>query len=393
MYGLIGTEDSRRLLREFIQDAVTQKIGHFEPDTFVKLCQQISNLAIEILFLDFRCTSDDAIIKGARMIRFHRSNTRIVVIAPNREPGDPCISALVSLGVYDIIAYPEDTADETEVADEIRRLLHSPPNYANAARWHFQLDEPNIQEKTEKKRLIQPPTPPRLEEFLLDPPPIRPKVVERLVGTATIAVTGVTRRTGSTHLAISLSTYLSRRNYEVACVELSEYPVFQFFQEEEPARIEAGFHREADFYPRADERLMHSIFSRRYQFIVLDLGQVISESRTHAVQSELGRASVMFLTMGPSEWDFNFLIQTLDTFHNLGLGHSWNVVVNFADPDTFREIEQAFTPAEREKLRVRFFRNPIQANPFQVHADQERLFENCLATLIPKKDKRRFRLF
>lgn len=396
MYCLFGTEDSRILLRGIHQEKiVSEKIGYFDSDTFLKICQQIANLGIDTLFLDMRCANDDAIIKGVRIIRFHRSNTRIVLIAPNREPGDPTISTLVSLGVYDIVSFDEEAVNEENVSEEIKNLLQRPPNYADAARWHFQMEEPVFQQRParERKKRVQPPAPPMLEEFEVELPQTKPKIIERLVGTATIAVAGVTRRTGSTHLAVSLSTYLSRRNYEVACVELSEYPVFQFFQEDKPARIEAGFHREADFYPRADERLMHSVFSRRYQFIVLDLGHVTSESRTHAVQSELGRASVVFLTMGPSEWDFNFLIQTLDTFHSLGLDHSWNVVVNFADPDTFREIEQAFTPAEREKLRVRFFRNPIQANPFQVHADQETIFEDCLATLIPKKDKRRFRLF
>ena len=394
MYCLFGTEDSRILLRGIHQEKiVSEKIGYFDSDTFLKICQQIANLGIDTLFLDMRCANDDAIIKGVRIIRFHRSNTRIVLIAPNREPGDPTISTLVSLGVYDIVSFDEEAVNEENVSEEIKNLLQRPPNYADAARWHFQMEEPVYQQRParERNKRVQPPAPPLLEEFEVELPQTKPKIIERLVGTATIAVAGVTRRTGSTHLAVSLSTYLSRRKYDVAAVEISDYPVLELLREDKPAKIDCGFNREADFYPQGDDRLIHSVLSHSYQFVVLDLGHVTAES--HSALPELGRSSVVFLTMGPSEWDFRFMVQTLDTFHHLGFGHQWNVIVNFADPETFRDIEQAFSPAEREKLKVRFFRNPVQSDPFRLHAEQESIFEECLSAIIPKKDRRRFKLF
>lgn len=397
MYCYIGTNETRVFLDGVGQEKfVSEKIGHFDSDAFIKLCQQMANLSVDVLFLDMRCADDEAIVKGVRMLRFHRSNTRIVCIAPNREPGDSTISYLVSLGVYDIVAFDEETDTADSVCEMIENILLRPPNYADAARWHFQLEVPTVQTKTEKEKVkrVPPPAPPMLDDFEIELPlTTKPKIIERILGTATIAVGGVTRRTGSTQLAISLATYLSRKNYETACVELSEYPVFHYIHEEAPARLEKGFRRGSDFYPTVDDRLLNAIFSQRYQFVVMDLGDVVNESRYHIVQSELARASVVFLTMGPSEWDFNHMIRTLDSLHAKGFAHQWNVIVNFADPETFREIEQVFTSSERERLRVQFFRNPIQANPFQVHADQEAIYEECLATVIPKREKRRFRLF
>jgi len=360
-------------------------------------------------------------------IREDFSETSIIFLS-DEMPGHPLLAELVSMGIYNIFAKSTEQKNTLDIKLLVRcidtPLLYSDAvkyrNYNREIPWRKFVngaqaitvnvtnqgnpkenntpkisDQKNNQDEKKNnsiKHNVIDIDPFELEAFDIVPPqPTPTRVVERLVGKASIAVTGVTRRTGCTHLAISLATYLSRKKYEVASIECSDYPVYKYFTMEKPSRINGGFNREADFYPKSEGNLIQSIMSSHYQFIVLDLGQVANDSSS--AHMELGRASSVFITMGPSEWDFHYLVHTLDMYHSLGLGHNWNVVVNYADIDTFRQIENAFTRSERDKLRIRFFRNPIQSDPFKLHPEQELFFEDSLSTIIPRREKRRFRLF
>lgn len=388
MIGFIGSERSSSVLSRIRDSVVSAKVGNFDGQTFLALCQQFSSLNIQILFLDVGCSDDDAIFKGVRIIRVHRDSTRIVAITSGRQPGDPLMSSLVSLGVYDILNL-DDFSGSDELSEELNNILLRQPKYSNAARWHFSIDESSFT-KEETRRVQNQhqhhhPVPPILDDLLVEPPPPRAaQVIERLIGTATIAVAGVTRRTGATHLSISLSSFLSSRNLDVACLEMNDHPVFRFIAESDPAKINKGFRRGADFYPMVDDSLMDSVFSYRYQVVVLDLGEVV-QSRL----SEIGRANAVFLTMGSSEWDFQHLIRTLDVLHESGFGHDFCVVVNFADPETFREIEQSLNKKDRERLRIRFFRNPLSADPFHVSDELRTVFEEFLP-FLPKRNRFKF---
>lgn len=87
----------------------------------------------DILLIDTDAGPPAALVQGMRHYRTARARVRVILLAPGREPGDPLVSALVALGVYDIVT-PAGSGDlEPALASA---LGSSPATYADAARWH-----------------------------------------------------------------------------------------------------------------------------------------------------------------------------------------------------------------------------------------------------------------
>ena len=99
LYGLIVSPGNVQEVKEAIKGSEVwfEKIGIFNPDTFVQHCQRLVNM--QALIIDATCIDDSSLIKGIRQFRLKRGATRIVLIAPGREPGDVTISTLLKLQV------------------------------------------------------------------------------------------------------------------------------------------------------------------------------------------------------------------------------------------------------------------------------------------------------
>ncbi|EGD50085.1 hypothetical protein TheetDRAFT_3107 [Thermoanaerobacter ethanolicus JW 200] len=61
-----------------------------------------SRVSADVLIIDLDVFSGKEIISALQGFRIARPNTRIIVIAPERKPGDEIISSVVGLGIYDI---------------------------------------------------------------------------------------------------------------------------------------------------------------------------------------------------------------------------------------------------------------------------------------------------
>lgn len=384
MIGIVVSEKIKTKIEPLVNETVTVlKEGSFGEEEILQILKNLANTELDLLILDLDCAPQQAWIKGLRLFRFARSQTRIIALAPARKPGDPTLSALVSLGVYDLLA-PED---DENILPALAKAIKQPANYADAARWHFSLNvETETEEKPKKKEKRRHEPLAEDLDFEAHLTPSAEPALPRLIGTATIAVAGVTRRCGSTLLAASVATFLSRRTgAATACVEMNQFPVFETFQENEGTVLGKGFKKEkVDYFPKTNPALLKSIYSQDYRFLVFDFGQVTDEEQLN----ELGRAQIVLLAMGSSEWDFCALLRMLDGLHGLRFAQTWNVFVNFSDHKTFEHLERAFTRNEREKLRIRFYHNPISPVVANVHPDQEKHFEELFKEFLIQKKKK-----
>lgn len=155
MYGIIANQyadDIKDVLEG--KHILFERTGSFKPEEFHQICTAAAGVAIDVLIVDITCCSSDFdIVKGLRKYRVARSS-RVVLIAPGRQPGDSTISALVGAGVYDIVspALPvaedeDEEPDELDIRPYLSQQLSMSYHLGNAARWHLFDEEPELPER------------------------------------------------------------------------------------------------------------------------------------------------------------------------------------------------------------------------------------------------------
>lgn len=129
-----------------------ERVGEFRTDEFLEFCKGASQISLRYFIVDVACTTKEALIRGVRIFRL-RSNARIIVLASGRKPGDPVISTLVNLGVWDILTPEMDQEEESgaEVSEAIQRQMKLFYNYGNASRWHYLNDDSIFREEKQAK--------------------------------------------------------------------------------------------------------------------------------------------------------------------------------------------------------------------------------------------------
>lgn len=367
-----------------------EKSGVFDPDDFIQHCQAAANLTLDVFIIDLDSSSDDAVVKGIRRFRL-KNNARILLIAPGRVPGDPTISQLVNLGVWDIIA-PELPTDEDEdenykarsilIAELIQKQLAMKYVYGNAARW-------DVAYETEQK-----------EQKSYD---IKEKVIyqenvifqDRIVGTVVIGVGGVGRRTGTTHSTIQLSLFLQKQGYKVACVELLDSSIhFPAFYTLHP---EAGTNKSfsikgIDFYPNADlDKYIH-VISSQYEYVIVDFGHIFINSKNTMIPyaNEFLRSHMQIITATPALWDVSNILNTIDTLRQIPFSRDLYFIVNLTDDRTFKEFSKMFSKNEKASLRLSFSQTSFTPDPFQLSENNQIVLQKLLSPLMPNREKRRF---
>lgn len=117
---------------------VTHTVGHVstrERDAQAILTElaAVAQMPADVLLLDVDAGPAEPLLQGLRQYRTSRPQVRVIALAPSRKPGDQLVSALVSLGVYDVLA----PGAPGELGREIEKALSGlPATYAEAARWH-----------------------------------------------------------------------------------------------------------------------------------------------------------------------------------------------------------------------------------------------------------------
>jgi len=356
-------------LYEQVRKAINDNI-HFESTLDAKeSLKKAARVSSSVLILDADTGSAAEIVSGIKKYRVARPETRIILLAPGREPGDQLIASLVAKGVYDIIApaLPEpDKGRELDLTAELKRVLDGrSATYADAARWDIGGDEDD--HKRENEIIYR----------------------EKLIGTGYVVVTGAGRGAGSTTMAIAIAEYLAARRYKTALVEMNRYPVLW--------RVAEKFHQNIDLFMQAEEfcvcqeKLENLLFRVEglYSYVVVDLGSSYEPAvgdmnepscsvvKWHEYLHEMGRASVPVLVLGSALWQW---VDFLPLHTNRKIESHWHLV----------------TPNKEAVKELKMYNNvhagPTILNPFASNEETAIFLDKMLASIMPKTTKKKSRL-
>jgi len=158
-------------------------VGVHDDNEIRDVFRAASRVPAKTLVMDVAAASGDALVRAVHAFRIARPDCKIVVLAGGRETGDETISALVSLGVYNIC----DGDAEEGLVEAFKGCLHKDASYAAASRWHrgFRDEAPQLTKQT--------------------------VIIERRpLGTVTLAVAGLAPGVGCTHTALMMGAFLAK---------------------------------------------------------------------------------------------------------------------------------------------------------------------------------------
>lgn len=249
----------------------------------------LSQLTPDVLIVAADAGPADALITGLRQYRIRRPEVRIILLAPGRTPGDPLISTLVGLSIYDVLS------DEGEaLADSLRTALASPPaTYAQAARWHTLATTVSSAAPSSEREILRVMT-----------PTARP---------LWIAVCGITPASGATTLAWAIARELALQGLSTTCfVALNHQHLAAATAVTEPG-LPLVFHPSPPDLSGAERLSAVLAVPDGVQVVVLDLGP-LTDAMTRDNQLLL-MADHLVISWPLSPLRFAVALQTLQRAH------------------------------------------------------------------------------
>lgn len=162
MYSVIASHKYIEQIRHAIgkDNIIFEKEGPFSD--IGKVFIEASRIYSNTMVFDIDTANEDytRLLDALKNYRVSRPETRIILIAPGRTPGDKVIASLVKLGIYDIIAPEilENQDDDIEkvssplILPYIVETISKPSNYSDAARWDTEgYEETGSKAKTRTK--------------------------------------------------------------------------------------------------------------------------------------------------------------------------------------------------------------------------------------------------
>lgn len=425
MIGILAIPERLKDMRDAVDESDIHyiKIGPFSPDEFLQNCQAVSAIDLKILIVDIEGTDGVSIVKGLRIFRAQR-NTRIILIAPGRKPGDSTIAALLPLQIWDIVAPDVQNDDESEEEgneDEreyrtkesfltflISQQIRTASSYGNVARWDVEVKQEttttkqkpakqHADPKTEKQQTIDQSLINFIEDIQLPPERVREVHIyrDRPLGSIVIGIAGATRRSGATYGAIQAAAWLAKVKKRVALVELQgeAESSLSLYQSGTSSQIENGFILEGiSIYPDAKMEQLAKVFMDEFDFIVIDFGWLFDSKKRDQVNQEylreFARAYIHIITMGSSVQDEEEALLALDYLLTLKWKQKVNFLVNFSTNDAFERISALFGKRQLRDLNVAFHQNDLMTDPFIPESES---LQAILEAFVKKK--KGFKLF
>lgn len=369
IYALI----SARNMQEF--ESFTTEYGppscHIKEGDLREALNQAARLQLEFLVLDI----DFSRVSAAELhqYRLQRPTTRIILLAPEREPGDLLISKLVGLGIYDIVS------GSGLLGDELRQTIQYPANYTQAARW-LQFNHDWV---IQSKKNGYDPEKKDMEREVI--------VQQRPLGLTTIAVAGAGSGTGTSHLCLMLASYLGQQNTKVA---IAEWPTGNSTSEKsqylglvglgaicQPSCLNGVTLQIASmdgFDIFLDARSFRSIdyvfpwaAHNSYDYLILDMGELAAEK-----VKEMDRAALAILVTHASPYRFGRFspIASRDSEICAPNISKWKIALNLAGEKEIQYFQQAFAQSIGKTYAIPYLKNPM---------DQADLIEDILQPVLP----------
>lgn len=290
MFVLASKENVKEIVRVLkgkdYDDAIVNVIE--EKQESIKAVEEASRVPTKTLILDADIGRD----LGTAVLRYRlkRPETRIVIYAKDRKPGDSEVATIVQVGVYDIAV---DINDLEKIIDS------DPYGIDRAVKWLDPSFSPELETLHESKRGKT-----VIKEKEVIKEVVKEVIVEKKVllslRPVLIAVAGTAPGVGTTATALTLASFLASKKYKTVYIELGEPSIEDIAGmevNEGPKRFRPYF----DVSRKEDYKELER--SRKYQYIVLDLGTINPEELVEA--------------------DVDLFLAVLPCFHRLERANSW----------------------------------------------------------------------
>ena len=294
-----------------------------------KFSAEIDKIIIDIYALD---DAEEDIVEAINSYRILYDESRIIIIAPNRVPGDKMLAELFGLGIQNIIA----TTDYLEMKKELTvSLSEKGKSYKDALVFK---DIKNTVAVVEEKK----------------------KAVIRVQ----IGLAGTQRRIGTTHTTIQLASYLRSKGYLVAVCERNLSGDFERLRDGQGAKMQEQQYfviDGIDFYPGCKEKeAMKPVLEKSYNFILCDFGEL---DITSTQMRDYCRSHVRILVAGTKPWEFGFVSELISQIPDDVL-EKVHICFNFAYPDYEKPLKREMKLSNGDQLNVHFLE--YQAEPFLI---------------------------
>lgn len=310
-----------------------------------KFNKDVSVLIVDISALD---DADEDIVDAINSYRMLYDEARIIIIAPNRAPGDKMLAELFGLGIQNIVA----TTDYLQMKTELILCLSTKgKSYKDALVFKDVKDTVAIVEEKQKAVI-------RVQ----------------------IAIAGTQKRIGSTHTAITFAAYLRSKGYIVALCERNESGDFE--------RIREGFGMRMvdqtyfvvdgiDFYPNCKvKESMKPILEKSYNFIICDFGELNISSLQ---MRDFCRCHIRVLVAGTKSWEFGNVMGIVSQIPDEVM-EKINICYNLAYKDYQKALKREMKMSNGDALNVYFLE--YGAEPFLTAKEKNPIADEILSEYL-----------
>lgn len=329
--------------------------SHFLLNKYVKGNLTKFSIDMDVFLIDLSALddSDEDILSALKTIRTIYEDTRIIIFAATRIPGDQLLANIFALGIVNIIA----TSDYWALKQELKICLgEKGKSFKDAL--VFKDVKDNI-EIVGKERL---------------------KIVNRVL----IGIVGSEPRIGVTHNAIILAGYLKKIGFLVALVERNQSGDF------ERIRIGHGeklFSEEyftiygVDYYPAVNKEKIKEILDKNYNFIICDYGYI-----EQAEEAEFLKCHEKLILAGSKTWELHYLNKILKEYP-IEILQQFHFCFNLIHDDYKKQLQQAMKYPDGQLMEINFLGyNP---EPFNMGCfpAAEKILEDYLLQPVKQQKK------
>lgn len=196
------------------------------------------------------------------------------------------------------------------------------------------------------------------------------KHTNRLKNTSvTVGIIGSSEGTGVTHFAIMLAGFLAaKEKYKTALIELNHTGAFEALRQlyGKKKGPEGVFCLNGvDYYSGVDSKQMANIWSRGYDYLVLDMGHLWKEN-----QYELLRCNLSCIVGSCTEWKLQQFSDCIERYNENSGSLPCMYLSAFGVPELRKELEK--------KSDVRIDVIPFELTPFVLQRKNLAFFERFL---------------
>lgn len=317
--------------------------------------QHISSMeGIDQLIVDLSALkdTDEEIIQALENYRMMYVDSKIIILATNRQTGDELLKKLFQLGIYNLI----QTDDYLVLKEELQHCITIGKTFRDAI--GFKEAEP-ISEKVLIKQEIK-------------------QVINKVM----IGISGSQKRIGCTHTAISLASALRSRGYMVAVAEYNGSEDFCHIMESfSESLIDDDYFSIGgiDFFPNRNETTLAAVLGQNYNFVIVDFGSYLT-----CDQVTYNKANVRLQVCGSKPYEMCYMQKIFELCPEEMLLQT-TFLFNFTYQDHEYDIRESMKTAEKKQIPVEFLEyQPFPYNVTNV-AGMELFLQDYLPIAIEEK--------